>query len=185
MARPCEICTSPNAANIDRLLAAGETCSSVSNLLGLSVQSLRRHKQNHLIPKVQKAARVQAAQAKQAAGINTDLSYEGAPNLLPMPYDPDLIQTFDIVQIVHQQFTDLEAAKRQLKSSEDARGVAVVADLILKHADKIAPTHGHDIALEPADLIRPLTDKLLVLAEKYPQIKDDLTDLLLEIEHAG
>ena len=107
---------------------------------------------------------------------------EGAPDSMPMPFDADLLGAFDLLQIVHQQFTDLEAAKKQLKMNEDARGVAVVADLILKHADKIAPTHGQDVALEPSDLIRPLTEKLLLLAEKHPAIKDDLTDLLLEIE---
>jgi hypothetical protein len=152
----------------------------------MPVQALRRHKQNHLTPKikaVQKAVRAKVQKAHQSnAGIKAELNDEGAPDSMPMPFDADLLGAFDLLQIVHQQFTDLEAAKKQLKMNEDARGVAVVADLILKHADKIAPTHGQDVALEPSDLIRPLTEKLLLLAEKHPAIKDDLTDLLLEIE---
>ena len=112
MGRPCVICTSPNAANIDRLLTAGETCSSVSTLLDMPVQALRRHKQNHLTPKikaVQKAVRAKVQKAHQSnAGIKAELNDEGAPDSMPMPFDADLLGAFDLLQIVHQQFNALD-----------------------------------------------------------------------------
>lgn len=192
MARTCSICSSQAHQRIDAALAAGSSIPEVAVLFGVSKEALKRHSRNHLRPRLEKAMRMKASTLQTHP--NTDRAYdEGSNGLLPNNtltppgalVDPDILGALDLVAIVHQQFTDLEAAKQQLKASEDARGVAVVSDLILKHADKIAPPAGNDITLQPADLIKPLTEKLLLLAENHPAIKDDLTNLLLEIEHAG
>ena len=57
MARPCSVCTHPQRAEIDLLLATGTPSTQVAERYGLVDRSVRRHAANHLPLVVQEAAR--------------------------------------------------------------------------------------------------------------------------------
>lgn len=48
MARPCTVCANPARASIDLRLLRGETASSIAKEHNLKIDSLLRHKANHL-----------------------------------------------------------------------------------------------------------------------------------------
>ena len=82
MARPCSVCTHPQRADIDRLLATGTPSTQVAERYGLVDRSVRRHAANHLPLAVQEAA--QADEEARNLDVLTEVKrlYRSAVDIL-------------------------------------------------------------------------------------------------------
>jgi len=126
MARPCTICNHPQRAEIDRVLAAGQTANTVlSSQFAVTEQALRRHKDKHL-----PAQLVKAQEAREVAQADDLLAQVKrlqivTMNVLKLAYDAQDLRT--ALQAVSQARQNLELVGRIVGELEAERvQVAVV-----------------------------------------------------------
>ncbi|MCC6596979.1 MAG: hypothetical protein IT477_10765 [Rhodanobacteraceae bacterium] len=74
MPRPCSVCSHPKRGEIDQALARGEPNRSIALGFALSIDSVKRHRSNHLAGTIAKANR--AAERKVAAVVEEKIERE-------------------------------------------------------------------------------------------------------------
>jgi hypothetical protein len=157
MPRRCSICHHPDVGQIDAALSGGGSISEISAKQGVSIDALKRHRANHLLPEMR---------VKLAA-------------------DPEL-RDVDVLAEMRSLYARMRNHLERVEGSDNWQAIKAFHSEARQDLELLAKLLG-DLDTQPTVnvLIAPTVQAVIIAAlEPYPDARQAVADALKEIEAA-